>query len=93
MHNVQYYYIYIMSHICHNCITTTIISYIEIPIPISVSIQKRWIKGLGWNHPQSKSTNSLGVPFFHCSTLNSWSPVVLAVEIWASAEEDAPGNT
>ena len=84
-----------MYHICHNCITTTIISYIyiEIPIPISVAIQKRWIKGLGWNHPRSKSTNSLGFPFFHCSTLNSWSPVVLAVEIWASAEEDAPGNT
>ena len=27
MHNVQYYYISIMYHICHTCITTTIVSY------------------------------------------------------------------
>lgn len=83
-----------MYHICHNCITTTIISYIYRDSDSHFSGNSKKMNQRAWmKPPRSKSTNSLGFPFFHCSTLNSWSPVVLAVEIWASAEEDAPGNT
>ena len=72
-----------MALIWHNCITTTII-YIYIilsnSIPISVAIQKNESEGLDEIIPDPNQPTVISPP------------VVLAVEIWASAEEDAPSR-